>query len=110
MDYLAHRILSTPNIEMHFSTEVTEVHGSQRIEQIDIINKTSGTKSQLPCTASFVFIGAKPHASWLPASIARDELGYLLTGTDVANSGHWPLKDRDPCPLETTQPRVLGRR
>jgi thioredoxin reductase (NADPH) len=23
-------------------------------------------------------------------------------------SGHWPLTDREPCPLETTLPRILA--
>ena len=107
-EYLAHRILSTPNIEMHFSSEVTAVHGQRRMEHIDVIDKMTNTTSQLPSSAIFVFIGAEPHASWLPESIARDDSGYLLTGTEVAKSGQWPLKDRDPCPLETTMPRVLA--
>jgi thioredoxin reductase (NADPH) len=107
-EYLAHRILSTPNIEVHFSSEISEVHGNRRIEKIDVVNKLTGAKSQLPCTAIFVFIGAEPHGSWLPDSIAKDDLGYLLTGGEVSKSGRWPLKDRDPCPLETTLPRVLA--
>jgi len=107
-EYLAHRILSTPNIEVHFSSEITQVNGDRRIESVDVIDKTTGATSQLPCTAIFVFIGAEPHGSWLPASMARDELGYLQTGSDVVKSGHWPLKDRDPCPLETSLPRVLA--
>jgi thioredoxin reductase (NADPH) len=107
-EYLAHRILSTPNIQVHFSTEITEVHGNRRIEQIDCVNKLTGENSQLPCTAIFVFIGAEPHGNWLPQTIARDDLGYLLTGAEVVKSGRWPRKDRDPCPLETTLPRILA--
>ena len=56
----------------------------------------------------FVFIGAEPAADWLPADIARDPSGYLLTGSDVVRSGLWPKADRDPCPLETTLPGVLA--
>jgi thioredoxin reductase (NADPH) len=56
----------------------------------------------------FVFIGAEPHADWLPQAVARDSLGYILTGTDVVKSGQWPIPDRDPCPLETTVPRILA--
>jgi thioredoxin reductase (NADPH) len=107
-EYLANRILSMPKIEVHFCSEVTEVFGNQRIESIDVIDNKTGIKSRLDCSAIFTFIGAEPQGSWLPESIAKDELGYLLTGTDVAKSGRWPLKDRDPCPLETTLPRVLA--
>jgi hypothetical protein len=44
----------------------------------------------------------------MPADIARDTNGYLLTGTDVVRSGLWPRGDRDPCPLETTMPGILA--
>jgi thioredoxin reductase (NADPH) len=40
--------------------------------------------------------------------VARDKLGYLLTGPDVLMTGRWPLADRPPAPLETTLPRVLA--
>ena len=68
---------------------------------------TPGTTT-LRCEALFVFIGADPKADWLPPSAARDKLGYLLTGSDALRSGSWPLKDRDPLPLETTIPGVLA--
>ena len=58
--------------------------------------------------AVFVFIGAEPGCSWLPSNIARDKLGYILTGVDALRSGAWPLKNREPCPLETTVPGILA--
>jgi hypothetical protein len=51
--------------------------------------------------AIFVFIGTESHGTWLPDSVARDKLGYLL-------SGRWPLKDREPTQRETTLPRLLA--
>jgi len=62
----------------------------------------------LPVAAVFVFIGAEPGCSWLPETVARDKLGYILTGTDALRSGRWPLADREPCPLETTVPGILA--
>jgi thioredoxin reductase (NADPH) len=56
----------------------------------------------------FVFIGAKPGGAWMPQGIVRDHLGYILTGVEALQSGHWPLKDREPCPLETTVPGILA--
>jgi thioredoxin reductase (NADPH) len=56
----------------------------------------------------FVFIGAEPGCAWLPEAIARDKLGYILTGTDALRSGSWPLTNREPCPLETTVPGILA--
>jgi thioredoxin reductase (NADPH) len=106
-DYLADRIRSTANIEVHTGVQVSEVHGERRIESADL-KHSDGRTSSIDINAIFVFIGAEPHAQWLPESIARDEHGYLLTGVDAECSGRWPLKDRDPAPLETTLPRLLA--
>src|SRR5262249_46832370 len=84
------------------------IHGTRSIEEIDLRNNASKELKRVACSAVFVFIGAEPSAEWLPAQIARDANGYLLTGTDVIRSGLWPLNDRDPCPLETTVPGVLA--
>ncbi len=107
-EYLVQRIRGTPNIEIHEQTEVEAIHGGRRLEVITLRNKATGAQRQVPCAALFVFIGAEPSAEWLPAEIARDANGYLLTGTDVIRSGRWPRSDRDPCPLETTVPGVLA--
>jgi len=106
-DYLADRIRAQPNITVHTGVEVSAVHGARRIESADLRHK-DGRTSNLPLSGIFVFIGAEPHVGWLPESVARDKLGYLLTGADAAASGRWPLKDREPTPLETTLPRVLA--
>ncbi|MDB5319729.1 MAG: trxB [Phycisphaerales bacterium] len=107
-EYLADRIRATPNIRRHEESEITQVHGQRYPESIDIRNNKSQTNTGLPIAAIFVFIGADPDIAWLPDSVARDNLGYLLTGTDVAKSGHWPLPDREPCPLETSLPGILA--
>ncbi len=107
-EYLAHRILSTEKITVHFNTEVVAVNGDRQIESIDVIDNSTGQTTNLNCSGVFVFIGAEPHANWLPASIARDDLGYLLVGTDLDRSGKWLRKDRGPCPLETSIPRVMA--
>jgi thioredoxin reductase (NADPH) len=107
-EYLSQRIRSRANIVVHEKTEIGAIHGGRHIEAITLQNNAEKTERQLPCSAVFVFIGAEPSAEWLPAAIARDELGYVLTGTDAIRSGLWPRTDRDPCPLETTVPRVLA--
>jgi thioredoxin reductase (NADPH) len=107
-EYLATRIRTTANVVVHEQTEIDAVGGNHRIEEITLKSLDSATKRRLPCSALFVFIGANPAADWLPAEIAHDANGYLLTGTDVVRSGLWPRQDRDPCPLETSLPGVLA--
>jgi thioredoxin reductase (NADPH) len=115
-EYLVGRIRAAPNISLHEGVEVAAVHGQRRLESVTLraFNGagTSGNAEKssetLPVSAAFVFIGAEPGCSWLPEAIARDGLGYILTGVDALKSGRWPLKDREPCPLETTIPGILA--
>ena len=101
-EYLVGRIRATPNISVHEGEEIASVHGERRLESV--VLRRSGT---LPISAVFVFIGAEPGCSWLPETVERDKLGYILTGIDALQSG-WPLSDREPCPLETTVPGILA--
>lgn len=117
-DYLVNRIQATHNIVLHEGVEIADIHGKQRLESITLRafhpNSTEGQDDasketfEIPISAAFVFIGADPGCSWLPETLARDSLGYIMTGIDVLQSGYWPLKDRKPCPLETSIPGILA--
>jgi thioredoxin reductase (NADPH) len=113
-DYLVGRIRAASNIRLHEGVEVSRVHGNGRLESLTLRahSDESGAKEDRPeplaVSAVFVFIGAEPGCGWLPDAIARDKLGYLLTGADALRSGRWPLTSREPCPLETTIPGILA--
>ncbi|MGA3065586.1 MAG: FAD-dependent oxidoreductase [Tepidisphaeraceae bacterium] len=115
-EYLLGRVRAARNITVHEGVEITQVHGERRLESVTLSSYQPGDESQrieektenLPISAAFVFIGAEPGCTWLPDGIARDPLGYILTGVDAFKSGRWPLKDREPCPLETTLPGILA--
>src|ERR1043166_964523 len=114
--YLVGRIRAASNIALHEGVEIAVARGERRLERItlrrfnpDGVSSVSGESiGTLDVAAVFVFIGAEPGCSWLPQGIARDKLGYILTGTDAFRSGRWPLADREPCPLETTEPGILA--
>ena len=55
----------------------------------------------------FVFIGADAETGWLPAEMARDPRGYVLTGGDVVKAGRWK-ESRDPYLVETSVPGVFA--
>jgi thioredoxin reductase (NADPH) len=114
--YLLGRIRAAANIKVHEGVEIAAVHGECRLESVTLREyspdgespKSSVSAEVLPIGAAFVFIGAEPGCAWLPEAIARDNLGYILTGVDAFKSGRWPLQDREPCPLETTIPGILA--
>src|SRR5207245_9822105 len=107
-EYVVERIRAAANVVVHEQTEIEALHGDGHLEAMRLRNSLTGAATQLPCAAVFVFIGADPAAEWLPAEIARDAKGFVLTGTDVIASGLWPRSDREPCPLETSLPGVLA--
>lgn len=115
-EYLLGRIRTARNIVLHEGVEIAAVHGEPRLESMTlrafhpnhVEKQGEGSSETIPVSAIFVFIGADPGCSWLPETLIRDSLGYILTGIDALQSGHWPLKDRDPCPLETTIPGILA--
>ncbi|MEN8376917.1 MAG: fused response regulator/thioredoxin-disulfide reductase, partial [Gemmatimonadota bacterium] len=62
-------------------------------------------------TAMFIFIGAKPRTDWLDERIARDEHGFVMSGSDTewseaAAAVGYP--ERAPFPLETSVPGVFA--
>jgi thioredoxin reductase (NADPH) len=118
-DYLVNRIRAAQNIAIHEGVEIAAVQGQRRLEGVTLREFNPDAKPDSPeqafdkiehiyLAAAFVFIGAEPGCGWLPQSLARDSLGYILTGIDAFRSGRWPLKDREPCPLETTIPGILA--
>lgn len=105
--YLATRIEKTPRIEVLYHTEVDELLGPTRLSAIAIRNSQSGKTETIPCSAAFIFVGAKPHTEWLPDSIALDDHGFILTGPSAQHDKRWRL-ERTPCELETSLPGVFA--
>ena len=105
--YLVEKIRSKANIEVELRSEVQAVHGETHLTAIDITDRTSGTARRRDCGGLFVFIGADAETEWLPAEIARDGHGYVLTGVDAVKFGRWS-RDRDPYLLETSVPGIFA--
>ena len=107
-DYLARRIERHEKIDVLKHVEVTAVEGDRTLSGVRIRDVRDGNLRDIDCPAVFVFIGAKPRTDWLPPSISVDSKSFILTGADAARSDQWPLKDREPCTVETTCPGVFA--
>jgi thioredoxin reductase (NADPH) len=108
-NYLIRAIESTPNVFVRHHTEVIDGRGDGTLESITLADRTSGTVEEVPATALFIMIGGEPRTQWLPADIARDPEGYLITGRDLRERPEidWG-RDREPLPLETSIPGVFA--
>jgi thioredoxin reductase (NADPH) len=86
---------------------VVAVHGEERLEAIDVVDRRTGTTTRRDAKVLFVLIGAEAATDWLPSEIARDEHGFILTGTDAIRAGQWTA-DREPFALETSAPGIFA--
>jgi thioredoxin reductase (NADPH) len=109
-EYLIRQLEAAGNVELRFRTRVVDGGGVGWLERL-VLEDAAGVTETVAAAALFVLIGAQPHTDWLPAALARDPGGYLLTGDDLLRDGHppagWPL-GRRPLPLETSVPGVFA--
>jgi len=108
--YLIDQIESHGGIGVETRSEVVGLHGADGLTSVDVRSRHAGepgTTTERPFTVVFVMIGADAVTGWLPAEIARDGRGYILTGADAAASGSWP-EARRPFALESSTPGVFA--
>lgn len=109
-EYLITELSERPNVTVRANSEVTGGGGNGRLEELELLDRSSGTSETVLAGALFVMIGAEPETDWLPGAVARDEAGYILTGRDLDQGtapGQWPL-ERPPLSLETSVPGVFA--
>lgn len=107
--YLIDKISDIANIEVLTETEVVAVGGNGCLGEITV--KKEDTEEKLPADEMFVMIGAEPRTKWLPDDIERDSLGFIVTGTDIAQETRMHFKDqcaRPPLSHETSMHGVFA--
>ena len=103
--YLVRGVEAAPNVEVRTGTVVVGGGGEGRLEHLELRDVASGEQSAAPADGLFALIGASPLTEWLPAELARDAHGFLLTGDDLGDA--WPL-ERQPLALETSVPGIFA--
>jgi thioredoxin reductase (NADPH) len=108
--YLVARITAAPNIVIRCRAEVVAGSGDGHLQVLTLLDRDTGTRTEVPASWLFVFIGATPHTDWLGADVVRDDHGFVVTGQDLllpAHAGAWTLP-RPPYALETSLPGVFA--
>jgi thioredoxin reductase (NADPH) len=90
--YLTDRIDREDRIQVLTDSEVVDVGGERVLSSVVVRNNETGTRTEVPCGAMFILIGAAPYTTWLRNSVELDHAGYVLTGSDVLGGG--PRGDR----------------
>jgi thioredoxin reductase (NADPH) len=105
--YLVHQVEATPRLDVRLGTKIVGGGGAARLEHLVLHDSATGEEETVPADGLFLMIGARPHTGWLPESVARDDEGFVFTGSDAVATGAWPL-ERPPLALETSLPGVFA--
>jgi thioredoxin reductase (NADPH) len=106
--YLIRRIEEIPNITLRIRTEVVALEGEDRLRSVHW-RGPDGSIEVRPISHVFLMTGGVPHTEWLDGCVARDQKGFVKTGSDLLRDElvGWPMP-RPPYLLETNRPGVFA--
>jgi len=81
-DYLIHE-LEGAGVVVRDRSEIAELHGESG--HLEAVTLTAGER--LPLSYLFLFLGALPCTEWLDDVVARDDDGFVLTGSSAGTAG-----------------------
>jgi thioredoxin reductase (NADPH) len=86
-NYLIEEIDAKSNITVHTHTTVEEAKGGSTLERVVLRTTTEdspeGQVIELEVDELYVFIGSVPRIQWLPEGVARDNQGFIRTGSSL---------------------------
>jgi len=81
--YLIPRIEESPQITLHFSTEIEPLQGETSLSSITWRENKKGAKESHDIRHVFLMTGAMPNTKWLESCLALDAKGFVKTGTTL---------------------------
>jgi thioredoxin reductase (NADPH) len=109
--YLVTRIEADERISVWPQSELSVLHGTDRLNGVTVQRHGEGTVEDLEATGVFSFIGAVPATDWLDGNLALDEHGFIRTDRDLSADdlgSDWEPLERSPLSLETSLPGVFA--
>jgi thioredoxin reductase (NADPH) len=76
------RAFANPKIEMLWNHTVTEIHGADKVEGIEVTSTVDGSVSDLVVTGLFVAIGHRPNTDLFKGVLDLEDNGYINTKPD----------------------------
>lgn len=85
---LQKRVFENPKIEVIWDTLVERVEADEQgfVHNLKLRHVKTGVESDLAATAMFVFIGFRPNTGIIEGHVDHDEMGYLVTDTNMETS------------------------
>ena len=103
------RVADDERFKLRWASEIVEVLGDKGVEGVRVRDNEAGNEEVVACNGLFVFVGLAPNAGLLPADVARDERGFVVTDADLRD-GHTRRIRRRRRALGLWRPADPGRR
>ena len=81
--YLIDAVAKHENIVIHSRSAVQQVLGNASVEAVRVQDTEGGASSEISCAGVFVYVGLEPACEFVPANVARDAHGFLLTDSEL---------------------------
>ncbi len=76
---LQDKVRSNPKFAVHTNTEVVELRGRPKLEEVVARDRASGEEFHWHPRGAFVFIGLDPNAAFLRGTVELDRWGFVVT-------------------------------
>ncbi len=80
------RALNNENIEVHWNSEIEDIKGDQKVQQIVLKDTKTGENKTLDMGGVFVAIGHEPNTELFKNQLEMDENGYIIQKENTETS------------------------
>ena len=86
------QVEANPKISTIWNATVEQIAGSRMVEKV-CVKLGDGRMQEIPCAGVFACIGLVPNSEFLPAPIARDNAGFVVTDDTLQTTlpGIWAI-------------------
>ena len=77
---LQESLLSLPNVEMVWNSNLKSITGGMKVENATVVNKLDQTERTIPVSGVFIAVGITPRSEFARNHVDMDEKGYIVAG------------------------------
>lgn len=87
-DSLQKKLMSLPNVEVLWSSEVSKIQGGDMVESLVILQNQTKEETILEVNGIFIAVGIIPNTEMFQGLVDMDEQGYILADESCMTSVH----------------------
>jgi thioredoxin reductase (NADPH) len=73
------RLRRKENVRLVLSSVITAIQGQARLEALEITSRKDDSKTLLPVSGLFIYVGSTPNTAWCRGVVDQDETGFVKT-------------------------------